>query len=282
MPSGIFSKRPQRAIVVELFGLPGSGKTFLTQELTQILQKGPHSVLDFRRSTSPQFYLQDRIPRLSTTWIKEQLSFRFWILANPIAACHLWRQLSKSQQPDRNAYRYFFRSWIKTLVRLRRAVQSYDIVLMDQGFLQFVWTVGYESQAPQWPELRRHLLRLMPVPDAVILVETSHDTATRRLTQRPGTTSRVERDGPGSPAVMQHASQLTAELRHDLTTPRDNWGQTAFYPINNDRDAPPTAALTSIAERLLRQTSDAPTPAPLPAAIKRSSASQRPAQSTGP
>jgi thymidylate kinase len=261
VPSGIFSKRPQRGIVVELFGLPGSGKTFLTQELTQILQKGPHSVLDFRRSTSPQFYLQDRIPRLSATWIKEQLSFRLWIFANPIVACQLWRQLSKSQQPDRNACRNFFRSWIKTLVRLRRAVESYDIVLMDQGFLQFLWTVGYESQSPQWPDLRRHLLRLMPVPDAVILVDASHATASRRLTARPGTMSRVERDGPGSNAVMQHASKLTDELRHDLATPRDNWGQTAFYPINNDTDASPAAALASIADRLLRHPSNAPIPA---------------------
>ena len=152
---------------------------------------------------------------------------------------------------------------------------------MDQGVLQFLWTVGYESQAPQWPELRRHLLHLMPVPDAVILVETSRDTATRRLTERPGTTSRVERDGPGSPAVMQHASQLTAELRHDLTTPRDNWGQTAVYPINNDTDASPATALASIAERLLRHPSNASTPAPPPDPIKRSPSSQRPAQSSG-
>ena len=274
MPSGIFSKRPQRAIVVELFGLPGSGKTFLTQALFQMLREKDRSVLDFSRGTSPS--------RLTWSWAVDHLARQAWILRHPLVTRSLRQHVNMTGQTNPEECKRFVKGWLKTVVRLQRVMCSYDIILMDQGFLQTLWAIGYQAESSTWPELRRHLLGLMPVPDSVILVETSRDTATRRLTERPGITSRVERDGPGSPAVMQHASQLTDALRHDLTALRDDWRQTAFYPINNDTDAPPTAALASIAERLLRQTSNSPPPASLPAALKRSPSPQSPAQSTEP
>ncbi|MEE3368088.1 MAG: hypothetical protein VX346_01960 [Planctomycetota bacterium] len=268
--------------MVELFGLPGSGKTFLTKELTQIIRKGQHSVLDFRRATSPQFYLQDRIRRLSATWIQEQVASRLWIFANPFAAFRLRCELRRSQQPDRDAHRHLFRSWIKTLVRLKRAIRSYDVVLMDQGFLQFIWTVGYESQSPNWLHIRRNLLRQMPAPHAVILVKASQKTAARRLQERPGVSSRVERDGPASVAVMQHAIKLTDELRHDLEMARVDWSQTAFYPINNDADNTPTTELATIAEHLLAHRRQGPAYAQSQSALDVFASAPRPAQSAKP
>ena len=260
--------------MVELFGLPGSGKTFLTQTLSQMLREKDRSVLDFSRGTSPA--------RLTWRWAVDHLARQAWMLRHPLATRSLRQHVNMTGQTDPDACERFVKGWLKTVVRLQRVMCSYDIILMDQGFLQTLWAIGYQADPSTWPQLRSKLLRLLPVPDAVILVEASLRTAGRRLLERPGATSRVERDGPGSPAVMQHASQLTDALRHDLTALRDDWRQTAFYPINNDTDAPPTAALASIAERLLRQTSNSPPPASLPAALKRSPSPQSPAQSTEP
>ena len=259
--------------MVELFGLPGSGKTFLTQALSQILREKHWSVLDFSRGTSPS--------RLTWSWAVDHLARLAWILRHPLATRSLRQHVNMTGQPDPDACERFVKGWLKTVVRLQRVMCSYDIILMDQGFLQTLWAIGYQADPSTWPQLRRNLLRMMPVPDTVILVEASLQTAGRRLLERPGVTSRVERDGPGSPAVMQHASHLTDELRHDLTTPRGNWGQTAFYHVNNDADAIPTEALATIAERLFSHSRNAPTPDPATASIESFPSSPQHTKSTG-
>ena len=273
MPSGTFSKQPHRAIVVELFGLPGSGKTFLTQTLSTMLRDKGEAVLDFSRGTS--------LSKMTWRWAWDHLARHLWVLRHPLATRALRRHVRVTGQTSPHECERFIQGWLKTVVRLQRAICSYDIILMDQGFLQTLWAIGYQADPTSWPQLRRHLLRLMPVPNAVILVEASHQTAARRLRARPGITSRVERDGPESAAVMKHAIQLTDELRHDLTLPRDGWDQTTFYPFNNDADTSPTAALATIVQDILAQPGHAPASAPAPAAIKVFASSQRPPQSSG-
>ena len=238
-----------------------------------MLRDKGEAVLDFSRGTS--------LSKMTWRWAWDHLARHLWVLRHPLATRALRRHVRVTGQTSPHECERFIQGWLKTVVRLQRAICSYDIILMDQGFLQTLWAIGYQADPTSWPQLRRHLLRLMPVPNAVILVEASHQTAARRLRARPGITSRVERDGPESAAVMKHAIQLTDELRHDLTLPRDGWDQTTFYPFNNDADTSPTAALATIVQDILAQPSRAPASAQAPAAIKVFASSQRPPQSSG-
>ena len=242
MPFGISSKQRHRALVIELCGLPGSGKTFLTQELSKILNEKDWSVLDFSRGTSPA--------GLTWRWAWDHLARQFWMLRHPLTTLALQRLVKATGQKDEHECKRFIEGWLKTIVRLQRTVTGYDIILMDQGFLQTLWAIGYQADPATWPQLRRSLLRLMPAPDAAILVTVTRQVAARRLKNRPGTISRVERDGPDSAAVMQHAHELTEELCNDLSIPRPGWSNTVLLPVNNDVDGPPTASLKTLVQRL--------------------------------
>ena len=242
MPSGTYSKRPRSAIVVELFGLPGSGKTFLTQALAQLLREKGRSVLDFSRGTSPS--------RLTWRWAMDHLARQAWMLRHPLSTLSLRRQVSMSGQTNRDECKRFIQGWLKTVVRLGHAKSSYDIILMDQGFLQTLWAIGYRANPSAWPPIRRHLLRLMPVPNAVILVEASPHTAAKRLTARPGSASRLEQDGPHHTSVMQHAQQLTDQIKQALSSDVSSWTNTRILTFNNDRDNDHNPSLQEIVAKL--------------------------------
>ena len=227
---------------MELFGLPGSGKTYLARALCEVLQRSSRSVLDFSRHTSPL--------RLSWEWVRDHLAVRSWMVCHPFETLDLWRQIRDSGQVTRRERKRLTRGWLKTIVRLQQCASHYDIILMDQGFLQLLWGVGYEAQPATWNRVRQKLLGLIPAPDVVILIDASPDVAVRRLLNRPGITSRVERDGPQSGDVMERAQSLTSRLRDELETRRTGWHDTLLIPVDNVTDGCSQVALETIAERL--------------------------------
>ena len=228
MRSGRLSRGHGRALVVEFFGMPGAGKTFLTGEICEALEQNEKRILDFSRGTS--------IRRHSVAWLHDHLALRTWILRHPISAFRLWWYIRATGQTSANERKRFFWSWIKTIVRLRRVRSQYEIILMDQGFLQTLWAIGYEAGSSRWDQVSSQLMRLMPGPDVVITVRASEQTIVQRLLRREGTTSRIERDGPQRQEVFRRSRDLTDQLLAGISRCRQRWPDTVLLDFENDSD----------------------------------------------
>ena len=228
MRSGMRSRDRRKAIVVEFIGMPGSGKTFLTRAICEALRQSGAETLDFSRGTA--------IRRFSREWLWDHAALRSWVLRHPLSTYRLLQMIRSSGQPTRSAEKRFFWGWIKTLVRLANVRWTTDVILMDQGFLQAIWAIGYEATPARWKHVRSQLIALIPPPDVVIHVSAPDATVVSRLMRREGARSRVERDDPEQPETIRKARQLTGQLVSALPPAQRSWSNTVLIDVDNGAD----------------------------------------------
>jgi hypothetical protein len=133
-------------ILIELFGLPGAGKSTLARELSGKygyihIQNEPLSFLEYLRYTITQ-------PRLVFSWL--------WLICKNFLA-------TKSTTHARYNVSLLFTS----LKKLHRAKRARGTVIIDEGLLQRF--LSY-SDIPLSPQLVRRLLFLSSIGSVIVLV----------------------------------------------------------------------------------------------------------------
>jgi predicted kinase len=184
-------------LVVEFVGLPGAGKSALSRQVAVLLRAKGLIVSEPTR----------RLDQLGMAW-RTLAKVGYGIggaVAAPRTGARWMRTFNNMRQRSladtgRVALNWFFLAGLTRGLAHRPGVH-----LLDQGIFQGIWSAAYAAreEAIKGPEIVAAVLDVLPARILVIVVETSPDTLRRRLQERLGGDSRLERDlttreAPGS------------------------------------------------------------------------------------
>lgn len=212
-----------RPLLIEFMGLPGAGKTTLAQLVLQDLSAAGYHCFALSRLDAPEA-IEKR---------KGGLFSKLKTLCGLLFSSLLYGSIARSAFLYTLHVRPFnlgsLRRLIVLLTRLdfmrRLAHSPYDIVLLDQGLLQNVWSLSVTGEPPTDDRYLRRLLEAIhdEFSPLVVGVHVGADLATERVTTRPTMRSRFDTlpaDHAGSllarhKDVISKILSLSASLQED-------------------------------------------------------------------
>jgi hypothetical protein len=223
--------RPQTPSLVELLGLPGSGKTHIARSVVDALTRGGTSAFLGPVGVGPEDPPARRIARKVS-----MLGMR--ALMRPIHSTRAAAAICVGQHAPADAMSRTLQ-WLVTQHALERAGRIDGLHVFDEGSLQALWSIGLRSDRDRWRRLLADLAagRLTWVePDIVVLVDAPRDVVSERLSTRTSAHSRTQR---------LSAAEMAAELRRgeNLLDELATWwrvrrGDDALVHVYNGRDGP--------------------------------------------
>ena len=204
---------------IEFFGMPGSGKTTLQTAVSEGLMKEGSEISTFSSSrTSKRDYLR--------RFLKAKEVFLFSLL-HPRLIMHGIRFLRSRCKISVGGILAFLPSWLL----IKKCYLSENSAILDQGILQFIWSVRYSRGR----ELNNEeYFGVLGKPDLVIILEAEVSTIVLRLKARSKQQSRLERE-------LDNTEVVDAAV-HEFRKICDNLAasslgiETLFLENNNEND----------------------------------------------
>jgi hypothetical protein len=119
-------------------------------------------------------------------------------------------------------------------------------LIFDQAIAQLIWSIGYEAD----PRAVAPLAAIAPRPHLLVRLHATRDTVLRRMDQREGEQSLLERDMPGDSSAIERA---TAAMHAVADATRD-W---IHVEVTHDDDAAAGACVDAITAVIQRQRQEA-------------------------
>lgn len=221
-------------LVVELCGLPGSGKSVLAAHTCAALRRSGVDAVVADLPVSAAATASARVRR-------KVLAAAVATAAEPVATGRAVRAVTSSRPTARDGLG-LLAQWL-TVQQLQRSARARPGVwLLEEGNVQTVWSLALRASAPEADAAA--LLQLRP-PDLLVVVEAPLDVLLRRLDDRPSRHSRTQRltaDRRG--AELDHGRLLLARLVD--TVPCDR------ITVPNDGSVPAAELGRRTAEWVLR------------------------------
>jgi hypothetical protein len=170
--------------VVELFGLPGSGKSSLATELLRI------SADTGLQMNLPVACVGPAVPSLPRRARKLRLAAG-QMLQKPVPSFIAMRTIVLFQRPRTEGLGRCMQ-WAITQRLLTSAGGSPGVHLLDEGLLQALWSVGLRGDVTPTLRLLEQRSGRYAIPDLVVTVHVSIDEIEDRLTARPSRHSRLQ------------------------------------------------------------------------------------------
>jgi hypothetical protein len=225
--------------LVEFAGLPGSGKSVVSQALAAFLAASG------TRVTTPSHELDHRLP--TSRRLARKLSYAATgAIRRPDRAVGWIGAVARSRQFNLSALLSASTNWLYVAESIRRRNAEPGVHIFDQGLFQALWSLGYEAAAldAAWPELVARLTEALPPRLLVVIVEANVSLIRGRIEHRTDGASRLDRDlslrtwdlsleraQAVFDRVVTEATQLAATRRISLLQVR-----------NDEATAPPAAA----------------------------------------
>jgi hypothetical protein len=124
------------SIIIECFGMPGAGKTFLAEQIRLILKSDDIVISNYStelgKSGSTKRILIKIYLILSEAW------------KNRFSNHYIYRLISLYRIPRRRTIKLTF-NWLFICALIRREARHANIVLLDQGIAQALWSSEFYS-----------------------------------------------------------------------------------------------------------------------------------------
>ena len=199
-------------LVLELCGLPGSGKTSVAQAALPLFLESGHAceVVDQRVSAA--------VPRPRRV-LRKAAMIAAVIAGDPRGAVGTTRVLGPGQPGLRDRLAVPAQWWVAERLVLQ-ARQRGGLALVEEGLVQALWTAGLRSTGLT-PSALVSLAGRMRRADLVVHLDIPAELALERLRARPSRHSRVQRMTPSDQAAaMRHGDALLRELLAEWTRQR--------------------------------------------------------------
>ncbi|QIR39857.1 AAA family ATPase [Tolypothrix sp. PCC 7910] len=213
-------------LILEFVGLPGAGKTTVCREVASRLKNqglsliGGDEILQQWKQQNTWQKLIKLIPQTQNQW---QILLYSLFLASQVKPTNK-QSFSKAAKIFANVKR------LDAIARSAapRAIahhQDSQIILLDQGLLQEIWSVGITGTTPSGENIKQELALLFNQrPMAIAYFQIDVDTALERIQNRPTAESRFDRMHPE--AAQQLLSKYVAYMQEIV-----NCAQTFSIPI---------------------------------------------------
>ncbi|HET8603403.1 MAG TPA: hypothetical protein VFM09_05695 [Marmoricola sp.] len=192
-------------LVVELCGLPGSGKTTLAHEVVARLRAtgGSARVVDRRVSAAVPPWV--RVPR--------KAGLVAGALARaPVRAVGDARLLG-GRQPDRRDRLAVPVQWLLAGRLVGEARRTRGTAVLEEGLVQALWTAALRARTPLDGGTLARVASRVPRAHVVVHLDVPVDLALSRLRGRSSRHSRVQRQqAEGQLALLEHGDLLLREL----------------------------------------------------------------------
>jgi broad-specificity NMP kinase len=216
----------RRSISVEFFGMPGVGKSMLSNRVAEIIRQREILVEQRMYALAHQISRARRVVIKSIHVMKDVLlNTRYTILSTKAI-------IATKQRSMTDLIGVLF-NWLFVSSFVRRDRHFHGIRLLEEGIFQALWSIGFSSKRGVLA-IMKTLSTWIPTPTIVIIVEASHATIEHRLHARPGQDSRLERQLAGDPAPLRLSNILVEEIKTILRT--SEWHkQVHVLMVNNDQ-----------------------------------------------
>jgi hypothetical protein len=192
------------AVIVELSGIPGAGKSYLARELVRVLASEGRVVDAPLDAVSPSLGTARRVVRKLGLAAVEAMR-------DPVAAARLVLAIARSGQPVRDLV-HRSQNWLVVRALLRRCRRRPGIHVFDQGLVQELCSIGLRGRWQECLDAAAPGSRSLAA-DLIVRVVVPVPTATARLANRDGAQSRVE---ALEPAEQDRVLRWQAEQLDDI------------------------------------------------------------------
>lgn len=225
--------------VIEFFGMPGCGKTFIANELVREMKKQGYEVDDLG-------------PRLGKAGSLRRISFKLalvimYLFANRKSLRHLM-SLSRAGTGDGliRQFKLMF-NWLYVLSLIRNGAKDNVLVILDQGVVQALWSTLLSGTAGNHAEAAvafHRLLKVLPIEShCIVHVQADEEKIKARLKSRPGGKSPLDRD---SDAAWGQASKALENVEAILTNLARSSSRIKLLIFENNHDTLDSQALSHL------------------------------------
>lgn len=176
--------RLSRAVIVELCGLPGAGKTFLASALGNVQDGLP--LARPTRGIAPDVPAERRLARKLGLVAVETIR-------RPALEARIARRIGRSGQPGTVEAVSRWVQWASTQSLMGRARRTPQVHLFDEGVVQALWSLGLRGDPSATLGTLGGSVGRWSYPDVVIVLDPPVELLARRLRDRRSAHSRLQR-----------------------------------------------------------------------------------------
>lgn len=192
-------------VSVEFFGLPGVGKSTLSNRIAEILSENEIPVEQNAYILSHQMNRLKRV-LFKLLYVTKELVFHPYYTFVSIKTILMTQQKS-AVDLVKVVFNWFF---VSSLIRSNREYNG--VRLFDEGIFQALWSIGFSGKEESLA-IMEALFPMMPLPQIIIVPEASLATVKLRMSGRQHHDSRLEK---GSTELLELADSLFSETKDIL------------------------------------------------------------------
>jgi AAA domain len=188
-------------MIVEFLGLPGAGKSTLSQLAAEVLADCGIAVECPNRTLA-------RGAGPTRRWLRKLGCVIDGLARAPYYSGSAIKLVNKTRQKSLRELLSTTFNWLLVTALVRRAAGSPKVVLLDQGIAQALWSIGFSAQSEAWQDIMRRAASLAPTPDMIVLIHAAPPNIAGRLAVRPRNSSRLTATQAADPELLARASAL--------------------------------------------------------------------------
>lgn len=198
-------------MLIEFFGLPGSGKTTLSHDVANLLRARGITV------SEDTYNLDHRFRRPGRLLVKLS-HFLYYLGRNPRRGLFAISSIILTKQATLIDLCKSLLNWMFIASISSRERRDDTITILDQGISQAVWSIGFAAQRETWLEMALAKDQWEALkPDMIVHIRADHQTIANRLATRKIRTSRLDDLGQDR-RYLRHAQDRTEAILHCLKT----------------------------------------------------------------
>lgn len=227
-------------LVIEFIGLPGAGKTTIAQKAIEYLTSSGYRCFGLSTLDNPEGIEKKKGGFFSK--LRTLYNFAF--------SCVMYRRLAI------NVFLFAINVKPLRLVNLQRSLLllvrlkvmktlmdgNYDLIIIDQGLIQYVWSIAVTGEHPSNIKYLERVLKsiLEEISLFVIMVDVETELAVKRIVSRPTMRSRFDRmPASKAEAMLSKHKQIFSQIIDTAHTFRD----TGYLNIDGSQPIPKNVSL---------------------------------------